>query len=187
MHSRFHTSLLLPASVAGLLVLAGCSAPAPAAPAPSVAAADGETITGSDYTFRVPDGWGIPDAQIDGFDPDSHAMDLDDIDDGFSDNVNVLVGPGEASPDEIEDQGVGELEGVGGSDIAVRPRITIAGVESAHLTGTLAASGVEYVIDQYYISHENQMRIVTFSFSADETQDDREALAKSVLASWAWE
>ncbi|MFT4221199.1 MAG: hypothetical protein QM611_11895 [Microbacterium sp.] len=175
------------------LALAGCATTGPqattsASPAAetTVAPAVGETISGTGYSYTVPEGWGVPDP-IEGYDPDSFAADLDDTD-GFSDNVNVIVSPaGVVTPDEVESAGFDELESVGATDVTVGERVTVAGSESAHLSASMSANGQEYVIEQYYTTDDQQTYVVTFSFSSSVPQADREALAASVLATWTWE
>ena len=186
--------------LASALVLAGCSLSGPAAPdtdtdtdtgtgteAPTSGAvpATGELISGDGYSYNVPDGWGLPPTDVN-TGADTLAVDLTD-DDGFSDNVNVLLSPaGEISSDQVESAGPPELEGSGASNVEVRPRVGIAGEESAHLTALFSSGGVTYQIDQYYPTHDGQTYVVTFSFSEDVPETDREALADSVLASWTW-
>ena len=65
-------------------------------------------------------------------------------------------------------------------------RVTAAGSESAHLTATVSTGEVPYVIDQYYLVDAGQTYIVTFSSSVDVPQEDHDALAMSVLATWQW-
>lgn len=181
---------------ASALVLAGCSLAAPQAPdtggdtggdvpTSDAAPATGELITGDGYSYNVPDGWGLPPQDV-GSGSDTIALDLTD-DDGFSDNVNVLLSPaGTITSDQVEEVGVDELEGAGATGVEVRPRVGVAGEESAHLTATFTQSGATYQIDQYYPTHDGQTYVVTFSFSETVSQADREALAESVLASWTW-
>ena len=188
-------TLLLIASIA----LVGCSSPSPAGSppssstsasssstsAPDVAPAAGETVTGTGYTFIVPQNWGVP-PEAGEIGADALAADLTDAD-GFADNVNVLLSPsGEITPEQVESQGVDELEGGGATGVTVKERITIAGSESAHLSATLNSGGVDYQIEQFYLTHDGSTYIVTFSFSADVADADRDALAESVLASWEW-
>ncbi|WP_395641046.1 hypothetical protein [Pseudolysinimonas sp.] len=192
------TSVLPPLAVvfAAALVLAGCAGAAPSAPAPGTdpdvptsdaTPATGELISGDGYTYNVPDGWGVPPETPSGFDPDTLAVDLADTD-GFTDNINVLLSPaGTITSDQVESLGVDELEGAGATGVEVRPRVGIAGEESAHLTALFTQGGVSYQIDQYYPTHDGQTYVVTFSFSETETEAEREDLAESVLASWAWE
>lgn len=163
----------------------GCSASTATDPAPTleVAPATGEVITGTGYTFAVPEGWGDP-GPVEGFDPDSLAADLTDAD-GFTDNVNVILSPaGRITPDQVETDGLKELEGAGATDLTVEPRVTVAGSESAHLSGSLAAGATEYAVEQFYVSDADQTYVVTFSFSSDVSKDARDALSGAVLASW---
>jgi hypothetical protein len=174
------------------LVLAGCSITAPPSPDPQTEAptsdaapATGDLITGDGYSYHVPEGWGLPPQDL-GTGSDTLALDLAD-DDGFKDNVNVLLSPaGEITADQVEAAGPPELESSGATDIEVRPRVAIAGEESAHLAAVFTQGTATYQIDQYYPTHEGQTYVVTFSFSQTVSQADREALAESVLASWAW-
>lgn len=98
----------------------------------------------------------------------------------------LLTPAGEVTPDQVETQGVQEFKDNGSTDIVVDDRVTIAGSESAHLSGPLSAAGTSYFIKQYYPSHDSQTYVVTFSFSEDTSQADRLAVADSVLASWVW-
>jgi len=189
---RLHTSLAAVGLAAALtFTLAGCFSPSPspatgesAPPASTVDPATGDTITGTGYAFNAPEGWTVPGSLPSGV--DTVAADLADAD-GFTDNVNVLLSPaGALTPDQVESAGAAELESVGATDIEVRPRVTVAGSESAHLTAQLSSSGVTYVFDQYYATNADQTYVITFSFSDTESQSDREALAESVLASWTW-
>jgi hypothetical protein len=189
---RLHTSLAAVGLAAALTFsLAGCFSPTPspstgetAPPASTVDPATGDTISGTGYTFNAPEGWTSSPSLPSGV--DTIALDPADAD-GFSDNVNVLLSPaGEVTPDQVESAGVAELEGVGATGVEVRPRITVAGSESAHLTAELTSSGVTYVFDQYYATNSGQTYVITFSFSDTVSQGDREALSESVLASWSW-
>ena len=195
---RAAVSLLLVAGLTlGAPALAGCTAdsapPAEsdsAAPAETGAAefspATGQTVAAEQYTFTLPEGWGFPDGAPEGFDEATFASDLQD-DDEYQDSLNILTSPaGEVTPDQVEDVGVTELENAGATEVRVLPRITAAGSESSHLTAGFAQDGVDYLIDQYYLTDAGQTYIVTFSFSPDTPQADRDALAQSVLSTWQW-
>ncbi|NRG39314.1 hypothetical protein HRK28_00110 [Rathayibacter sp. VKM Ac-2835] len=180
------------ATAAALLVLlAGCSSPAATdsgsdAEEIETAAATGDTITGDGYSYSVPEGWGAPDADPATMGADTLAADLTDTD-GFADNVNVVLSPaGEVSAEQVEDAGVTELESAGATDVEANDRVVVAGAESAHLSANLTASGATYAVEQYYVTDEGQTYVVTFSFSPTVDDDQREAVAESVLASWAW-
>jgi hypothetical protein len=188
-------ALLLAAS----LTLVGCSVVAPPAPGTGSGGGDtgtgteittdpatGELITGTGYSYNVPEGWGVPDAAAENPQLDTVAADLTD-DDGFADNINVLLSPaGVLTPDVVESAGVSELEQYGATDVTVEPRLTIAGAESSHLSALFSSQGLDYRVEQYYPTQGDQTYVVTFSFSQDVSEADRIALAESVLATWAW-
>jgi hypothetical protein len=167
------------------LALAGCSTSGGGGSAATIdtPAATGETITGTGYSYVVPEGWDVPDTSTGG---DTLAADLTD-NDGFADNVNVLLSPaGAVSPEQVETAGKKELEDAGGTGVTVLDRVSVAGSESAHLHATLSASGVDYDIEQYYLTKDDQTYIVTFSFSAGLPDSQRTTTAESVLTTWKW-
>lgn len=160
----------------------------PAEPAePAVAPATGETITGSGYSYVVPEGWGKPPTNPPGFAPDSLAVNLDDKD-GFSDNVNVIKSPapGGADLDQIEEAGKKELNGIGATDITVHDRLSVAGHEAGHLSSSMTIGKAEYIAEQYFVGNDAGLFVVTFSFSKSMSDADRVELAESVLATWKW-
>ncbi|WP_394289552.1 hypothetical protein [Microbacterium sp.] len=181
-----------PLTLVALLAMTGCtgdSAPAPedVASAPSVSPATGETVTGEAYTFQAPEGWGYPDEAPEGYDESMFVADLTDLDDGFTDNLNVISSPaGEITPEQVETAGIAELEAAGATDVTALDRVTAAGGESAHLTAGFTAEDISYTIDQYYLTDAGQTHIATFSFSPDVSQAERDELAASVLATWTW-
>jgi hypothetical protein len=186
-----HRPLFAVPALALAVALAGCSSPATtasgdSAPSLDAAPAAGETISGNGYTYALPADWGVPSdvGGVSGF--DTLAADLTD-DDGFADNVNVVISPaGVITAEQVESQGVDELESAGASDVTVKDRVSVAGAESAHVSARLATQGVEYLVEQYYVSSEDQTYVVTFSFSPDGPEGDRREVAESVLASWSW-
>ena len=190
--------------LAAALTLTGCSTLIPTAQetsgsssAPSeseettaneldAAPATGDTITGDGYSFAVPEGWADPQQEIPGFDPDSFAANMQDTD-GFADNVNVLKSPaGFVSADQVETLGLKELETVGATDVAVNDRVSVAGSESAHISAAMTSDGVSYVVDQYYVSTDDQTYIVTFSFSDTVPAAERQQISESILVTWTW-
>lgn len=169
---------------------AGASA-TPSASTPAVEPAAGETITGTGYSFSVPEGWGIPEQELPGTEGiDVFVANLSDASaDGFADNVNVVLSPAPQAitADQVESLGVDELEGAAGAtDVTVEERTTVAGEESAHLSAALDQQGVQYNIDQFYASQGDQTYVITFSFSPEVTEADRAAVYESVLATWTW-
>jgi hypothetical protein len=149
-------------------------------------AAKGERISGTGYIYRVPKGWGRPPQDPPGFDLDSLAVNLRD-NDGFTDNVNVLLSPvGVMTPERAEDAAENELTAAGAKDISVNDRITVAGSETAHLTAVGSINDRGYRIEQFYPTDNDQTFIVTFSFSTSVTVGDRAKVTDPLLASWAW-
>lgn len=182
-------------SAALLLPLAACgddsseeksdAAKGDSASSESVDAASGPTIEGTGYSYSVPEGWDVP-PNADTSIADSMAADLEDSD-GFADNVNVAISPaGAITPEQVEDQGVKELESIGAEDVTVGDRIEVDGNESAHLSAGMTMNDISYVIDQYYVTKDDQTYVVTFSFSDDVADADREEVAESTLATWTW-
>lgn len=157
------------------------------APSNDIAPATGETITGSGYSFSVPEGWGLPPEDVTAGQADVFAADLTDVEDGFSDNVNVVLSPaGEITAEQVETLGVEELEANGATEVVADERIEVAGSESAHLSAMFEQQGVQYAIDQYYLTSGGQTYIVTFSFSPTVERTQRTEVAESILATWAW-
>ncbi len=163
------------------------SAPS-SAPTSDAAPAAGERVSGTGYSFTVPEGWGVPSADLVPAQADVFAVDLTDVEDGFSDNVNVLLSPaGAITPEQVESLGTAELEANGATEVAIGERITVAGSESAHLSAMLEQQGVQYAIEQYYATDAGQTHVVTFSFSPSVEGAQRAEIAESVLATWSWD
>lgn len=154
----------------------------------SVAPATGESVSGTGYSFSAPEGWTVPGdlgAEFEGL--DSIAANSQDAD-GFADNVNVVLSPaGALSAGDIEEASSAELTAAGATDVVTQDRIQVAGSEAAHLTATLSSQGADYVIEQYYVTNDDQTYVVTFSFTVTVPEGERTALAESVLATWSWE
>jgi hypothetical protein len=149
-------------------------------------AATGPQIDGTGYSFHVPDGWGEPDEPVPGFDPDSFAMNGRDKDD-FADNVNVLLFPGGSlTPDEAEKAARDELASVGVKDVVVNSRVQVGGNPSAHVTGQASINDLDYTVEQYYPTDDDQAYVVTFSFSADVPAEQRMRVTDATLVSWKW-
>lgn len=186
------------AAAAALLVVAGCSEPAEKgverpSPEPTTQestapepAASGREITGTDYAYHVPRGWGLPKQKVPGFDPDSMAFDLRDRD-RFTDNINVLVAPADAMDLRMLERAArNELRSIGAKDVTVNDRVTVAGSESIHLTALASINDLPYRVEQFYIRHDDRTFVVTFSFSEGVSTSKRAEVTGAVLASWAW-
>jgi hypothetical protein len=197
-----HRSSLAAVGLAAALAftLAGCFAPSPSAPiteesappseesaaaANSVDLATGELLSGTGYSFNAPDGWVVPpDAPPQA---DVYAIDATDTT-GFIDTVNVLPGPApDQTSDEIEETAVAYLEGViGATEVEVRPRVTIGGTESVHISAQLVRNGTAFWTEQYLPIDSGIAFTTTFSFGETVAQEVREAIAESALATWTW-
>jgi hypothetical protein len=164
-----------------------CAAPGSTPSASSVAPASGVLVNGAGgaYTFHAPLGWTIPknapqaDAYVIAAEPDAK---------GFYDTINVLPAPSTTlSLDEEEQGGVSYLKQVmKATQVQVRPRVTIDGVEGVHLSSLQTQDGVALWSEQYRVNHGGIAFTINFDFHETESQAVREALAESVLASWTW-
>lgn len=156
------------------------------APEPTAAPADGPRISGSGYSYAVPKGWDMPKQDIPGFDFDSFAAALRDGD-GFSDNMNVVVSPaGAMDPSQAEQAAEAELTTAGAKEVTVLDRVSIAGVESPHVTALMSLNDTRYQIEQFYPAQGDKGYVVTFSFSTSVDEGARAEVIDAVLASWEW-
>lgn len=163
------------------------SCPAPKPRVITVPEATGILITGTGYTFHAPAGWTLPPQPMKA---DSYAVSAQPDANGVYDTVNVLVGT--LNTDTLADQqqrAAQYLEQViGATQVKIRPRVEIAGEESVHISSVLSHQGIAEWSEQYSVSHGGATLTISFGFARSaESQTDREALAESVLASWAWD
>jgi hypothetical protein len=147
--------------------------------------ATGDVVTGDGYSYAVPVGWSEQDsAQIPGV--DTVASDASAAG-SFANNVNVVLSAaGLITADQVESMAPAELEASGATGLTVLDRLTVADSESAHITADMTASGISYVIHQYYVSDDDQTYIVTFSYADTVGDDEALAIQESVLATWLW-
>ena len=118
--------------------------------------ADGPRLEGAGYAYRVPKDWGPSDQEIPGFDPDTFALDLDD-NDGFTDNVNVLLAPGGAmSAEQAEVGAKDELTSAGATGVAVRDRVDVGGREAAHVSAGMSLNDNDYQVEQFYAATDDE-------------------------------
>ncbi len=149
-------------------------------------AANGPKIRGTGYVYNVPKGWGLPPQDVPEVEADSHVFNLRDTD-GFADNVNVVLSPSpEASVGELEGALPGELAAMGFEDVTVAERVTVAGEETAHVSGRTLSNGKGYQVEQFYLHHDDDAVVVTFSFSRSVKMRARTKVTDAVLASWHW-
>ena len=149
--------------------------------------ADGKTITGTAYTFKVPSGWGEQPGGLTGFDPDAYAADLGDKD-GFADNINVIKDDSVARyrGDKLEDAVKAGLDGANAADVTVKDRVTIDGEEAAHIEAIFSLNGIEYRTKQFAVAHDDAGYVVTLSFSKSVSEATRDKVSDSILATWKW-
>lgn len=178
------------ALVAGL-ALAGCSADGEvnAKPEPKVleGAADGQTIKGTGYTLKAPKGWAARKLRIPGADKaDKQVFDLKD-DDGFVDNFSVLIAePGVYDADRMEAQALNEMGTAGVRNRRARRPVVLAGEPASHVSGRVTKNRVKYVVEQYHVAQDDQVYIVTFSFSPGLGRSKRQETTEAVLNTWTW-
>lgn len=154
---------------------------------PDADAATGDEIKGKGYTFNAPEGWEKPKQDVPGTEAaDTFAADLGD-DDGFADNVNVLIqdpSPGELN-DDIEKDLTGQLTSAGAKNVEAQDRTTVDGDEAVHISSS-QANAAQNLSEQYYVVHDDVLYVITTSYSKDVSEDDRTEIDESILASWKW-
>lgn len=180
-----------------LLTLTGCSSGSDSdggksgdkqTSAPEVEAADGLTVEGTGYTYVVPDGWKTPDEDIAGTEQtDTFAADFDDKD-GFADNINVIrLDPAPVEDlDDLEKALIAELEGSSAKNVTARDRLEIDGTAAVHIASLNTLQGKDYLTEQYNAIRDGVSYVITFSYSPDVSENDRDEVAQSVLSTWKW-
>jgi hypothetical protein len=147
--------------------------------------ATGDVITADSFSFNAPAGW--TDAKE--LFPAAAAVAADRQDtDGFSDNINVISDPTVvgADLDALESSAEKVLTGANAKDVEVEDPYTIDGEEAARISAVLEQNGVSYHTEQFAVDHDGKGYVVTFSFSDSVSDDDRDKLAESVIATWKW-
>ncbi len=199
---------LRPASaliVAVALVLTGCSAlgigggdrPATANPStpsgqdtgtpttPGAGPATGTLITGTGYSFRVPEGWAEADASLA---PGADVLVMNTRSSAqFTDSINVLLSPAGLVPLALLEQATrGELEGIGARDVMVGDRVRTGGNEFTHISAFMTLNTLNYQVEQFAVNSNSQTYLITFAFSPSVTEQERMEVATSTLATWSF-
>jgi hypothetical protein len=149
--------------------------------------AAGEVVTGTGYSYSVPEGWAMQNVSVA---PGADSIALDEVageSGSFPNNVNVVLSPtGPFTADHVEDTARQELETTDATDIELHERVIVADTETVHMSAGLPSGGATYNLHQYYFSSDESGFVVTFTF--DESMDDSDAvaIAESILASWTW-
>ena len=181
----------LAALVVAGLVSAGCASAGSDGPdkEPRVlkGSAKGQTVKGTGYALKAPRGWAPRRTRVPGYGhADTHVFDLTD-DDGFSDNFNVLLAePGTYDVDEMESAALNEMGMIGARKRRVRAPVLVAGDPATHVSGRMTKDRVTYAVEQYHPVQDDQVYVVTFSFSPGLGRAARERTAELVLNSWRW-
>jgi hypothetical protein len=183
-------------AVVSTLTLAGCGGSdgddAPSGDASSsadapddVAPATGDTITADGFSFKAPEGW--TDAKD--VNPSAIALAANRQDtDGFADNVNVIADPTivGADMDKLESSIEKVLTNANAKDVEVEDPIDVDGEEAARISAAFELNGNRYRTEQFAVDHDKKGYVVTFSFSENVPDDERDKVAESVLATWTW-
>jgi hypothetical protein len=153
--------------------------------ASDVAPATGDTITADGFSFKAPQGW--TDAKD--VNPSAIALAANRQDtDGFADNVNVISDPTivGADMDKLESSIEKVLTNANAKDVQVEDPIDVDGEEAARISALFELNGNKYRTEQFAVDHDGKGYVVTFSFSEDVPDADRDELAESVLQTWTW-
>lgn len=171
--------------------LAGCG-PAETGNEPAEAkvlevSAKGRSIEGTGYTLKAPKGWGARKLRIPGFGrADTHVFDLGDRD-GFTDNFSVILAePGSYDVDRMDAAALNEMGTIGARNRRVRTPVVVAGEPATHVSGRMTKDRVKYAVEQYHPVLDDQVYVVTFSFSPGLGRATREKTAEAVLNTWTW-
>ena len=147
-------------------------------------------IVGKGYAFDLPDGWSDTTAKARKLQATIDTAATEDTpSNGFSDNLNIgYNNVGEATLDQLEATVPSQLKKlVQKGDLEVLPRTDIAGVEAIHHRAPAALGSTKYFLEQYAaITDEGNMAIVTFSFSREVPESERNDVISTVLDSWQW-
>lgn len=150
--------------------------------------AAGPAVTGSDrtYTYRVPQGWADITKRAKKLQSsvDSAASEKAATD-GFADNINVGFQRCDRGLDLLEDSLPDELE-ILAQNLEVLPRVNLDGVEALHARGPAVSDGTKYFLEQFAALKDGRVAIITFSFSRDLPEKERDTVVFSVMASWEW-
>jgi hypothetical protein len=150
-----------------------------------VAPAAGDTITAEGFSFKAPEGW----SDAKDVNPSALALAANRQDnDGFADNVNVIADPTivDADMDTLESSIEKVLKGANAKDVKVEDPIEVGGEEAARISAAFELNGNRYRTEQFAVDHDGKGYVVTFSFSEDVPDADRDELSESVLKTWSW-
>lgn len=184
-------SLVVVSALAAAVSSAGCSATGVDAeePEPKVLAgrAKGQQVKGTGYVLTAPKGWAARKVEVPGSGKvDKQVFDLGDRD-GFVDNINIVIAePGAYDVDRMEASALNEMGIAGVRNRRARRPVLLAGEPATHVSGRLTKNRVKYVVEQYHAVQDDQVYVVTFSFSPGLGRAARQETTESVLNTWKW-
>jgi hypothetical protein len=184
-------SVVIVSALAAVVSSAGCSSTGVDVEEPEpkvlVGRATGQQVKGSGYVLTAPKGWAARKVKVPGSGKvDKQVFDLDDRD-GFVDNINVVIAePGAYDVDRMEASALNEMGMAGVRNRRARRPVLLAGEPATHVSGRLTKNRVKYVVEQYHAVQDDQVYVVTFSFSPGLGRAGRQETTESVLNTWKW-
>lgn len=171
------------AAVTASVVLVACGGSDDGGTDSSAEPAGGSEAQSSDFSFTAPDGWEDVTEQMGGFNAEAAWADPEPEGD-FATNLNVIREPNGFDGDTAEyvEANLRSLEAAGFDDL------TEAGTfgDFEVVTAGAEQNGVSYLVNQYYAARDGDGWVVTFSFPEGTSDDERTALAESVMQTWEW-
>jgi hypothetical protein len=172
---------------------ASASDSASAAPSSTAAPSTGKAMSGTGYSYHLPQAWEDITTQLKsnqpGIDTGGRAKPATPP---FTANMNTLTTPSKISGspsqsdlDALAAQIKGEVASLA-PNIATKPHISIAGAPAVHQEGNANSSGTKFYLVQYFAVYKGNNYGITFAFPKNTTPAVREKIVQPVLASWKW-
>ncbi len=166
-------------------------APEPDDPCVTDAAGAGQAA-GDGFAFAPPKGWqDVSDqltAALTGGNVSGIAWaDRASVDDGFADNLNVIVtaDTGVDDVEQLREQFSTELSQAA-SDVTPGEDREVACETALYQTATTTQQGHDLVYDQVLVVRDGDTYVLTFTHTADTPAATRETVVSGTLASWKW-
>ncbi|MEP6817816.1 MAG: hypothetical protein ABI873_19935 [Marmoricola sp.] len=171
----------------------GSSASASASPSSTVAPAGGSAMSGTGYTYHLPNAWEDISAQLKrsqpGIDTGGRAKPATPP---FTANMNTLTTPsrisGAPSKSDLDALAAQIKQEVAtlAPTVATKPQTTIAGAPAVHQEGRANSSGTKFYLVQYFAIYKGNNYGLTFAFPSSTNAAGRGRIVEPVLASWKW-
>jgi hypothetical protein len=147
-------------------------------------------IVGKGYAYDLPEGWSDSTKQARQLQASiDTAATEDEPENGFADNLNVGYQTASgATLDQLEAAVPSQLSSiVAKGDLDVLPRTELGGVEAIHHRAPAELGATKYFLEQYAaVTDDGDIAIVTFSFSRDVSETERDKVISAVTGSWEW-